>query len=179
MPTVKIKGFEVSVEPVKDSAHRRSVQFTNKIIEVLGKIGISVDDIEIEEEPSPMRKAPASARWYAEGTHCFYSYSRATKYVDNLQVVLKVLETEVNGISKGNKTREEFIDGYREEHDIEQERKDSREMLGLAHDHNDLNTINSAFKKKSLELHPDMPGGDTEKFKQLNKAHKTLRRELE
>jgi len=28
-------------------------------------------------------------------------------------------------------------------------------------------------------LHPDMPNGNVEKFKEINKAHKILKRELE
>jgi len=28
------------------------------------------------------------------------------------------------------------------------------------------------------ETHPDMPDGDTEKFKMINRAHKILKREL-
>ncbi|MEK6967610.1 MAG: J domain-containing protein [Nanoarchaeota archaeon] len=179
MPTIRIKGHDINYQPVSDSSHRRATQFTNKIIEALGKIGIGVDDVEIEDEPSPMRKAVATVRWFNNGTHCLYTYSRAHKYVDNLQIALKVIETETQNVLKGIKSIEQFIEDFREDDDVVEKRKAAREALGFEHDHHDLNSINVAFKKKSRELHPDMPGGDTEKFKQLNEAHKTLKRELE
>ncbi|MCX9025094.1 MAG: DnaJ domain-containing protein [Candidatus Methanoperedens sp.] len=38
--------------------------------------------------------------------------------------------------------------------------------------------MTTKYKALAKELHPDMPTGDTEKFKQLNIAHKILKREL-
>ena len=43
----------------------------------------------------------------------------------------------------------------------------------------DLNLINEQYKSLAKEHHPDMPNGDMEKFKQINNAHKILKRELE
>ena len=42
-----------------------------------------------------------------------------------------------------------------------------------------MDLINKKYKELAKEHHPDMPGGNTEKFKAINHAHKTLKRELE
>ena len=43
----------------------------------------------------------------------------------------------------------------------------------------DMGLINKKYKVLAKEHHPDMPMGSTEKFKEINNAHKTLKRELE
>ncbi len=37
-----------------------------------------------------------------------------------------------------------------------------------------LEDVNKAFKKLSLQHHPDRPGGDNEKFQKINQAHDRL-----
>ncbi|MDP2845958.1 MAG: J domain-containing protein, partial [Candidatus Methanoperedens sp.] len=65
-----------------------------------------------------------------------------------------------------------------EDSDVEDKRKEAREFFGVEPDSNDLEIITKKYKALAKELHPDMPSGDTEKFKQLNIAHKILKREL-
>ena len=67
---------------------------------------------------------------------------------------------------------------FREDKDVDNKRKEAREFFGVAPDLNDLEIITKKYKDMAKELHPDMPTGDTEKFKQLNIAHKILKREL-
>ena len=57
-------------------------------------------------------------------------------------------------------------------------RKAARVTLGLAENENDIEVINKAYKAMARDLHPDMESGDIDKFKLVNNAHKTLKREL-
>ena len=57
--------------------------------------------------------------------------------------------------------------------------KKAREVLGIDEDSIDLSQIDSKYKELAKKYHPDMPGGDANKFKQINHAHKILRRELQ
>lgn len=178
MVKVKIKGHDIDIMPVTSSFDRRALQFSNKLIDTLGKLGVKRDDIECELEGSGVRKAPAFVTWYAEGHRMHYGHSLQTKFVDNLQVVMKVIEREVDLVLAEEKTLQEFIDEFREEEDVHEKRKEAREFLGLEHDVKDMEVINKRYKEMARDLHPDMPSGSTEKFKKLNHAHKTLKREL-
>lgn len=179
MTKVTIKGKEFHIIPVKDSYMRRATQYRNNIITILKKIGLSEDYIDIKLENAAMKKIPAKASWYIEGHHLYYSYNGANNYAENLYVVFKVIENEIIALINEDKAIEDFIFEFSEEHDVDEERKKARELLGLSHDTRDLDEINKAYKNMAKDLHPDMPGGDTEKFKELNKAHKVLKRELQ
>ncbi len=94
-------------------------------------------------------------------------------------IVLKVIEAETSLVISEKKTRNEFIEEFREETDINEKRTKAREFLGVEPDSADLEHINKRYKEMAKELHPDKPTGDTEKFKKLNSAHKILKRELQ
>ncbi|MEK6892296.1 MAG: DnaJ domain-containing protein [Nanoarchaeota archaeon] len=176
MTTIKIKGHEFAVAAAKGSFDRRALQYKNKIIAALGMIGLSEDDMEIELKAA-FKSAPAS--WYLNRNYLHYSYKSARKYVENLYVVLKVIELEVDALLAGRKTPEEFISEFSEERDVEHRRRAAREILGVDADSIDLQHIDSKYKELAKKHHPDMPDGNTEKFKQINHAHKVLRRELQ
>src|SRR3989338_4181748 len=156
MAAIKIKGYEITLLPIRDSYDRRAVQYKNNIIKALKKIGLTEDDIDIELEANAFKGAPASVSWYICGYHLYYSYKIAKKYVENLYIIFKVIELEVNAVLAGQKTLEEFI-----------------------HDFSDISIINTVYKDLAKKNHPDMPGGDTERFKEINHAHKILKRELQ
>ena len=179
MTKITIKGKEFHIPPVKDSYNRRSIQYRNNIITVLRKISINEDDVDVQLENAAMKKIQAKASWYIAGHHLYYSYKGANNYAENLYVVFKVIENEVNALLNEDKKVDDFIFEFSEEHDVEDERKKAREILGLEHDEMDLNIITKKYKDLARDHHPDMPNGDTEKFKEINKAHKILKRELE
>ena len=179
MSTVKIRGHEFSALIVKDSHSRRAVQFRNNILNSLRKIGLTEDDVDVAIETIAVKKAPACASWYIEGHHLYYSYNGAAKFVDNLYVVSKVIEYEVDVLLKERKTLQEFINEFSEDDDICDKRKDARKVLGVDENTLDLNVINEKYKSLAKTHHPDMPNGNMEKFKELNNAHKILKRELE
>jgi len=179
MAIIKVKGFEFPAPVIKDSFNRRAQRFSNNILASLRGIGLTEDDVRVELEPMAIKRVPASASWYVDGYHLHFSYKSCAKYVENLFVVSKVIELEVQAIQEGTKTIEEFIRAYTEEHDVEDERKAAREYLGVAANETDLDVISKKYKLLARDAHPDMPNGDTEKFKALNRAHKILKRELE
>jgi len=178
MTMVKIKGHEINTIVIKDSFNRRAVQFQNNIIELLNTISVVEDDIEIPMENVALKKAPASVSWYFDGHHLHYSYSACSKFVENLYLVQKLLELEISALIDGEKTVEDFVAEFIEEHDVTDRRKDAREVLGLEHDIIDMDVIDKAYKTLAKEHHPDKEGGDVIKFKEINHAHKILKREL-
>lgn len=179
MAMIKVKGYEFNAISIRDSYMRRAQKFKNNIITTLRAIGLTEDDVDLELEKVPFKRAPASVSWYLEGYHLHYSYKAGTKYVENLYVVSKVIEFEVQEIIEGNRTISEFINAFSEENEVEEERKAARELIGVDSDSLDLIEISKKYKKLAKESHPDMPNGDIDKFKALNRAHKILKRELE
>jgi len=175
---VSVKGHKIEAIVVKDSFDRRALQFKNEIIEVLRVIDVKKDDIEIPLERMAIKKAKASITWYMDNYRLHYSYNLQGKFVENMYVAFKLLEIEVNLIVSKHKTINEFIEEFREESDINDQRIEARELLGLDENEDDLEIIDKKYKEMAKELHPDTPNGDTEKFKKLNNAHKILRREL-
>ncbi len=178
METLRIKGHEFKAVLAKDSFGRRALQYKNKIIHALSQIGITCDDIILDLEPFAIKNIPASATWYSEGYRMYYSYKSAKKYVDNLYVVCKVIELEVADLIAEKKTFEEFLRDFTEKDDVEQMRKEARELLGVEPDSIDMDLIDKKYKKLAKQHHPDMDGGDLEMFKRINNAHKILKREL-
>lgn len=174
---MQIKGHEITPIVIKDSHSRRAEQFKNKIIQALKKLGITTDDIDIELERFALRKAPASVEWYFDGNLLYYSYDGG-RYIDNLYIVMKVIEAEIAALENDQKTLEEFISAFREDDDVVEQRKHARELLGLPVDCRDLDLINKTYKQLAKAAHPDMDGGSHDRFKELNRAHKILKREL-
>lgn len=178
MAIIKLKGYEFNALVIKDSFNRRAQKFKNNIIENLRMLGVVTDDVIIDLEPVAMKKLPASATWYIDGSHCHFSYKAGDKYVDNLYVISKIIEFEVNSVLTEEKTLDEFIRDFTESKEIEDERKEARAMLGFEEDSLDFEGMHKVYKQMAKDLHPDMPNGDLEKFKALNRAHKILKREL-
>lgn len=179
MTCITIKGHDITPLTIRDSHTRRAVQYKNEIIFALRKIGLTEDDIDIKLEGSAVKSAPAFVSWYIDGHHLYYSFRSARRYVENLYVVFKVIELEVQALLAGQKTSEEFISTFSEDRDVEEQRKDARAVLGVEQDVLDLQVINSRYKELAKKNHPDMPGGNAEKFKEINGAHQMLLRELQ
>ena len=175
---VIIKGHEIETVIFKNAHNRRAIQLKNNIFKLLTSIGINENDIDVPVENIAIKKAKASATWYYSGHRMYYSHNMQSKFVDNLHVLFKVIEMESSLVLSEKKTFDDFISEFREDKDVDDKRKEAREFFGVSHDLNDLEIISKKYKDMAKELHPDMPTGDTEKFKQLNIAHKILKREL-
>jgi hypothetical protein len=179
MVTITVKGHQIQVPQIKDSFTRRAEQLKNRIITALTKIGLTADDVVIELERIPIKRMPASARWYLNGHRLEYTYGLQPRYIDNLSIIAQVIECEVRDLLADKKHIQEFISHFTEEEDASDQRQEARELLGLASDCTDLDVIDKAYKQMAKDLHPDMPNGDIDKFKAINKAHKLLRKELQ
>ncbi len=179
MATLKIKGHEIQSIHVKDSCDRRALQYRNKIIELLKTIGVKEDDMDIPMENVAMKKAPAAVSWYFQEHHLHYSYSAASKFVENLAIVHKILELEIAALIEERRSLEEFVLEFREDPDVAERRKAARETLGLDHDVIDMELIDKTYKELAKEHHPDKETGSIDKFKEINHAHKILKRELQ
>lgn len=178
MATVNVKGHDINVPQIKDSFDRRAVFFKNKIIQTLARLDLTADDTDIELAHGAYKKNPASATWYYEGHRLHYSYNGCAKYVENLAVVSKIIELEVEQLVSGHKTFNDFAKEFTEDKDVEEQRAKARALIGVSETERDLEIINKKYKDLAKAAHPDMPGGDAEKFKELNRAHKLLQKEL-
>jgi len=178
MVKIKVKGHEIEAIAVKDSFNRRSVQFQNKIIQSICKLGLTVDDIDIDLEKNALKKAPASVSWYFDGQHLHYSNNSMNKFVENMYVVFKVVDLYINLLIEKKITEQDFINEFSEEKDVSKQRKEARKTLGLDPEESDMKVIDKAYKDLAKVHHPDAEGGDTEKFKEINRAHKMIKREL-
>jgi hypothetical protein len=178
MENIKIKGHSVKFIPAKANFNRLALQYKNKLITALEKLGAKRDDVEIDLDGYCGREAKAAAVWYFGGYRMYYECASQKKYVDNLFIVSKIVSNEVELVLSDKKPIEEFVAEFREDEDVLDERKEAREFFGLEHDHKDMEEINKKYKELARKLHPDMPTGDAEKFKKLNHHHKILKREL-
>lgn len=178
METVKIKSHSIQVVHATNSFNRRAVQFKNKIITALEQLGVARDDIDLELDGNCGKGAKAIVTWYFDGYKLQYETASQERFIDNLGIVLKVIEKEVELVLAGKKEIEEFIAEFAENDDVHDSRKEAREFFGLEHDHKDIQEVDKKYKEMAKTLHPDMPTGDVEKFKKLNHAHKILKREL-
>ena len=179
MPEIKIKGNIYRFNLTRDSFNRRAIQYENMIVEKFKGIGLTADDLEITQERMAIKRAPASVSWWMNNEHCYFSFNKMDKFVDNLLVVLKVIEFYMDKLLSDEISIEEFMKAFKEDSDINEKRTKAREFFGLDENHVDLESINKQYKILAKTLHPDMDTGDVEKFKELNMHHKILKRELE
>lgn len=175
---VVIKGHEIKIVNTKGAFNRKALQFSNSIISFLKSVGIDERDIEVPLERIALKKAKASVTWYVNNHRFYCSHNLQGKFVDNLYVLYKVIEAEVNLVVSKKNTLEEFFANFKEDENVDVKRIEAREYFGVAHDETDWSVINKKYKTMARELHPDMSTGDTEKFKKLNNAHKILKREF-
>jgi hypothetical protein len=175
---VNIKGIEFKQIIITNSFNRRSIQYQNKIIETLKKLNIHEDDIEIPIEKIAISKAQASISWYYSNDHLFFSYNQSSKFVDNLAMLSQVISYYTDQLISKKITKREFIEIFSEDHDIIKKRKHARQILEIDDHITDFNIIHKKYKSLAKQHHPDMPGGNNEIFKQINIAHKILKKEL-
>lgn len=178
MAKIKVKGYEFELKTITSGYDRRAVQYANNIIDNLKKIGLTSDDVGVPVNILGSKNLPGFAEWYYDGHHLQYRYSGCKRFIDNLFVISKVIELEINEVLNGTKSIHDFIYDFTEEKDVKETRNNARELLGLDDKENDLEIINKKYKDLAKEYHPDMPNGNLEKFQALNKAHKILKKEL-
>lgn len=175
---VKVRGFEIKPKAIRDSHYRRAVQVANEITAQLGKIGVYEDDVDIEIEKVAMKKSPAVVTWYYDGDKGRFSYEGQNNYTENLYIIQEVLKLDIQRLLSDEISPDDFCRSYRDEDDIEEQRKEARELLGVAPDEQDFTIITKKYKALARKHHPDMEGGDHEMFQKINHAHKVLKKEF-
>ncbi|MFT4282862.1 MAG: J domain-containing protein [Candidatus Woesearchaeota archaeon] len=173
---VKIKGYEVNQIILKDSFQRRALASKNSIIKNLQRLGVHEDDIDFEFSNIAMSKKPASVSWYMDNYFHKFSYS-GFKFAENIAMINKVLSLFIQDIQNGEKSFEEFSSSFKEDESVDDKRELARKYFELEEEFS-LDDVNKKYKFLSKKLHPDMPSGDLEKFKELNEMHKVLKREF-
>jgi len=175
---VKIKGHEIEAPKIQNTFSRRAVQIQNKIILTLKQIGVERHSTSIPLEAMAQRKASASATWYFEGRNLKYTYSLMPKFVENLYIIDKVLEIEVDRLLSKKITADQFIHEFSEDDNHSEQLLEARKTLGMATDEMDFEVISKKYKDLAKKYHPDMPEGDHKMFQKINATHKLIKKEL-
>ncbi len=179
MNTIKIKGYEYKVPVIRDSHDRRAQQFKNDIINTLHKIGVREDDTDIPLKPAARMAGAAMVEWIFEGHYLRYDYKMQPKFVENLYFVSKVLEREVASLLSEEKSFHDFLAEFSEPDDLEKTRREARALFELEEGVLDMGLITKRYKILAKKYHPDVEGGDSEKFKRVSNAFHVLQRELQ
>ena len=180
MAQIKVKGIEISYFPVKDSFQRRMIQFENKILAELKRVGVDYNYIHDFERPKiAIAPKPAFVKWGMGHSACTLIIEKEKRYIDNLQLVLLTITSFVEQVMSGQITVTDFERKFAIEGDANENRAWACEVLGVPEDCKDMSVINLAYKKLAKAHHPDMSTGDPALFKDVNEAHKLLKRELE
>ncbi|MFA6460807.1 MAG: DnaJ domain-containing protein [Candidatus Woesearchaeota archaeon] len=177
MAKIIVKGLEFEALTIRDSFNRRAQQYKNNIIEILRKVGSTEDDVYLDLPANAIRKAPANVSFYIQGRHLFFSHNTRDRYVENLFVVFKVIDLKIKALLEEHITLADFMAEFSEDHDVKDQRKKARALLGVGEDEEDFKVIDTAYKNLARTHHPDA-NGDAELFKEINLAHKLLKREL-
>jgi len=175
---LKVRGHDIKEPAIKDSFSRRALKMKNNIIEILSVLGVEPHQVDIDLETIPIRNAPASVTWYFAGQKLYYSYTSLPRFIDNLFVVETIIELEVTRLVTKDISEDEFCRSFSEDDDVEQQRIEARQLLGVDVNERDFEVISKKYKELAKEHHPDMPNGNPELFKKINLAHKLLKREL-
>lgn len=174
---IKIKGNEIEEPSIKDSFDRRAVKLQNSIVETLKRLGVHRDSTKITLKSNARLKAPASAEWYFEGRNLKYSYSLMPKFIENLYIIDKILDLEVDKLINGEITLDQFQREFAEDDDLDDQLIQARRTLGVEDDA-DFETISKNYKVLAKKHHPDMSDGDHTMFQKINSAHKLLKKSL-
>ena len=72
MEKLKVKGHFVNFIPTRASHNRKALQFKNKLINELIKLGTKRDDVEVEFNGFCGREDKACVTWYFDGHKLYY-----------------------------------------------------------------------------------------------------------
>jgi len=180
MTKYTVKGHQIEGKVTKSAYDRKAVMFANNIIDELKKLEIPRDQIEIKTNTIGNKNFPATIEFWAGGHYLRFSYSMTKRFIDNLYIIMKLVELEVQEVLNGEKDLHNFYhtfteDGNRKE--IAKEIKQAKLDLGLNEDEQDLETIEKTYKKLARSSHPDL-GGSLEEFQKVNKAHKLIKKHM-
>lgn len=175
---LKIKGNEIREPKFTNSFNRRAVKIQNNIFSTLRKLGVSRDDSTVSMENFSQLKKSAFAEWWFEGRNLKYTYSLMPKFIDNLYVIDKILEIEVNKLLENEISLNEFQREFSEDDDLGEQLIEARKTLNVSEDEVDFDVISKSYKVLARKYHPDMSEGNHFLFQKINAAHKLIMKEL-
>lgn len=175
---IKVKGNEIEVPVFRDHFDRRAVQIENRIMATLKMLNIDRDNVRLDMKRNARLKARAKVSFWFEGRNLTYAYNLCSKFIENLFVVDKVLETEVDRLLDKEISLDEFHREFTDDDNGDEKAKKARKILGVDEDCDDFDLIGRSYKVLAKKFHPDMSGGDEKKFQEINAAHKLIRKEL-
>lgn len=175
---IKIKGHEIEAPSIKNSFDRRAVQIQNKIILTLRPLGVERHSIRVHMEKMALKKAPASVSWYFDGRNLKYTYSLMPRFVENLYIIDKVLEIEVERLLSKEISADQFMHEFSEDDDLSEQLIEARKTLGVDPHEMNFDIISKKYKELARKYHPDMSEGDHLIFQKINAAHKLIKKEL-
>ncbi|MCH8520032.1 MAG: J domain-containing protein [Nanoarchaeota archaeon] len=181
MQTYTVKGHEIALKVTKTGCNRKATQLVNSIVTSLKQIGVVRDDIEVVIPPLANRIEPAVLEFWLNRYYCRFSYSRANRFIDNLYLISKLIEIEVEEVISGKKDIQEFYSMFNESKSdmkkLDKSINEAKVLLGVSESEKDVEVINLAYKKLARKHHPDL-GGDIEEFQRINQAHKLILKEM-
>lgn len=175
---LKIKGHNIEEPDIRNSFGRRAIQIKNKIIQILKPLGVHRDSITVKLELITQKNAPAIVSWYFDGRNLKYSYSLMPRFIDNLYIIDKVLELEVERLLSDEITTNQFVHEFSEDDNLSEQRALARKTFDVSTEEKDFEVISKKYKALAKKYHPDMSGGDNLMFQKINAAHKLLKKEL-
>jgi len=175
---LKIKGHSIPKPEITTSFSRRAVAIKNHILNTLKRLGVDADHADIPMETFATRKTPASISWYFGGRNLKYTYGQMPRFIENLYVIDKILEIEIERLISGEITLDQFSNEFSEDDDHLDQLKEARKTLGIDEEEKDFQVISKSYKKLARIHHPDMPNGSHEEFQKINAAHKLIQKEL-
>ena len=114
MVKIKAKGYEFELKTVTSGYDRKAVLYANNICDALKKLGLTPDDVKVTTDILGNKNLPAFAEWYFDGHHLQYRYGGCNRFIDNLQIISRVIEMEVNELVLCKKTVADFVYDFTE-----------------------------------------------------------------
>lgn len=176
---VRVRGYDIDVPAFRDSFDRRAVQVQNRIMATLKQLNIDRDDVDCTMEKNARLKNPGVVSWWFEGRNLRCDYSLMGSFIENLYIVDKILEIEVNRLLEEKISLESFQNEFASDEKLDEKRADARKLLGVDKSEDDFDLISRKYKALARKFHPDMEGGSEEMFQKINAAHKLIKKELE
>ena len=168
MKIIKVKGYEINFIPTISAIDRKAVLYCNNIIEEIKKIGLNQDYVEFLKCENSHRIELCKFSIYYENHKLIFSHNSQRRYIDNLFILSKLVEKEIQALLNNQITKQNLIDKYTQEKLEDDFRNKAIEILDLKKNNFDKETLNKNYKELAKKFHPDKEGGSVDEFKKIN-----------
>ena len=181
MPKIEVNGKTVYYKVSPYNARLSFANYKRKLLESFAKIGIEPPFLDVVFGGGmgyTSTNGWAKVSWIVNETEHEYKCDSQPRSVDNLAAIAQMIEADSKAIRRGLKTFGQVMNQFKLGYDSDSPKiKSPKEIIGVPESTKDFEYISFKYKQRAKELHPDA-GGDTEKFKQLNEAYQTLKKDL-